>query len=118
LKKKIKIYLLGGQSNMCGVAPVEDLPPELREPQHDVIIFARGELDAAYNGQFGWASVKPDLGAWINIFGPEITFARDISAANPGEQIALIKCAWGGTNLQFTMASPRLTLRSILKSQE
>ena len=109
VKKKLKVYLLGGQSNMSGCASVKGVPPELIGPQKDVIIFARGSIKVK---EYGWDYLRDGLGDGYGdrdgagSFGPELTFGRDMAAGHPGEVIALIKCAWGATDLGVQWRPP------------
>lgn len=101
-RKKLRVYLLGGQSNMSGCASVKGVPAELIGKQKQVLIFARGSISVQ---EYGWDLLKDGLGDpygdrdKVGSFGPELTFGRDMAAAHPGEMIALIKCAWGATDL-------------------
>jgi hypothetical protein len=94
--KPVKVYLLAGQSNMVGFGENNALPTELKQPQTDVQIFHGG----------GWGYLRPGLGKDGNSFGPEITFGRDMADALPHDRIALIKVAWGGTNLMQQWRPP------------
>jgi len=64
--------------------------------------FVRGECRL---GQYGWDYLKDGLGSAFGdndgrgTFGPELTFGADMAPQSPEEVIAIIKCAWGGTNL-------------------
>jgi len=82
--KPIKVFLLGGQSNMVGVARSAELPEGLREACPDVLIFGEGE----------WVPLKPG-----DKFGPEITFARAMSEAWPDERIGILKHARHGASM-------------------
>ncbi|MCK4998686.1 MAG: hypothetical protein KAS23_04095, partial [Anaerohalosphaera sp.] len=89
-KAKMKVYLLGGQSNMDGRADNDDLPSELQLPQSDVQIYFEGS----------WYDLQPGL-SFLQLgqsFGPEVTFGREL-ADSYNEKIALIKYARGGTSL-------------------
>ena len=109
VKKKLKVYLLGGQSNMTGCTTVNGLPDNLRGFQENILIYATGGIKV---GQYGWGYLKEGLGQDYNdndghgTFGPEVTFGHDMAAANPGEVIALIKCGWGGTDLGVRWRPP------------
>ena len=86
----LKVYLLGGQSNMVGwITSNEDLPSSLQQPQTDVQI---------YHGD-SWGYLRQGLGLNSSKFGPEVTFGRDTADAQLGENIALIKYAVGDTDL-------------------
>lgn len=88
------VYLLGGQSNMYGVAPTADLTPPLSKPQSDVRYWSNG-----------WVDLRPGL---VNpsFFGPEVSFGRAMADAKPDDAIYLIKYAAGGTNLAQQWAPP------------
>lgn len=79
----LKIFVLAGQSNMQGCGASMDLPPGLRQPQKDVLLF-RGTI---------WTPLEPGKS-----FGPEITFGQAM-AQHFGEPIGLVKVAVDGTNL-------------------
>lgn len=86
----LKIFLVAGQSNGDGRGNPADLPADLQSPQ-GVPIF--------HNGR--WHGLQPGLtdANHPGLFGPEITFGRDVAEALAGENVALVKYAWGGTNL-------------------
>ena len=84
----VKVFLLGGQSNMDGRGATSGLPTSpmnLQQPQADVLLYEGGSLG--------------DLQPGGSQFGPEITFGRTITDALPAENFALIKYAVGGTDL-------------------
>jgi len=92
----VKVFLLGGQSNMSGRACSSELPTSpvnLQQPQPDALLF---------NGYNGWLPIdhlvplQPGSG---EDFGPEVTFGRAMADARPEETFALIKWARGGTDL-------------------
>jgi len=85
----VKVFLLGGQSNMQGVGLNTDLPPALQGPQNDVLMYFGSSLTV----------LQPGFGAGSSYFGPEITFGRTIADAFPAENFALIKYAASGTDL-------------------
>jgi len=89
----LKVYLLGGQSNMNGwidfsPSPVP-IPVPLQSPQEDVLIY--------HNIAPGWTTLRPGQGVDSSSIGPELLFGHDMAQAQPGEKIALIKYALGGT---------------------
>ncbi len=100
--KKIKVFLLGGQSNMEGRADGARLSP-VDTQRLDV---AQSRVQLAYNNEAmqplnvvvpvpGIArSYKRDL-----IFGPELFFGIALAEAWPDEKILLIKRTQGGTSL-------------------
>ena len=82
----VKVFLLGGQSNMLGRASASGLPAALANPQADVLFYYGSSL----------TTLRPGSGTEI---GPEVSFGRTVADAFPAEDIALIKYAVGGTNL-------------------
>lgn len=109
--KEFHVYLLAGQSNMEGYAPIEELPDGLREVRSDFPIFM-GNMPYDHNRSGGrglWASLEPgfarDFGSngkrnhLGGYFGPELTFAREMKRLNPEQNIAIIKYARSGSSL-------------------
>lgn len=100
--RKVKVYLVGGQSNGVGCCSVNGLPTRLKGCQKGAIIFVRGECRL---GPYGWASLRDGLGSWFGdydergTFGPELAFGACMAPESPEQVVAIIKCAWGGTNL-------------------
>jgi hypothetical protein len=100
--KKIKVFLLAGQSNMEGRADGNKLTPQDRErlgkAQRRVQLAFNYEpiraLDVAKPSAEIAEIYKRDL-----IFGPELFFGITLSEAWPQEKILLIKRAEGGTSL-------------------
>jgi len=91
----LKVYLLGGQSNMLGwtdnsPSPVP-IPVPLQSPREDVLIY---HIMAP-----GWTALRPGQGLDSSSIGPELLFGHDMAEAQPRETIALIKYAWGGTSI-------------------
>lgn len=90
LARPTKLYIVAGQSNAVGqYAYNSQLPSSLQTPQDSVSIYCGSS----------WQALAPGLGASTSQFGPEVTFGRDIAAANPDENIGLIKYAVGATSL-------------------
>jgi hypothetical protein len=89
----INVVLRGGQSTLDGRALVTELPSDLLN-QTDVQFYSNNT-----GGQI--TTLKP-LTNGATQFGPEIAFGRAMADyyADTGEQVALIKYAAGGTNLQ------------------
>ena len=87
---KVRVYLLGGQSNMNGAGKNSELAPPYNAPQPDVKFWHRGT----------WVPLAPGFhGSSAAHFGPEVSFGRAIKDANPGDDIYLIKYAYKGTAL-------------------
>jgi hypothetical protein len=97
---RLRVVLLGGQSNADGRADPAELPAtpvDLQLPQNDV--------DFYYNTEGGTATLTtltPGLSE-TSQFGPEITLGRamaDLWTVEDQTRVAIIKYANGGTNLQ------------------
>lgn len=111
-----RVYYLGGQSNMEGFGNVAELPPALRTVMRDVLIFhGNPARDGDANGGTGiWTALRPghgsgfasngDTNSYCELFGLELTFARRMSEIAPGEHIAIIKYARGGTGIDTAAA--------------
>ena len=95
----LRVFIFAGQSNMVGsdskVADIRRFPPfaGLEQPQTGVrfsySIGRENKLESR-----GWVPLQP-----VNrVVGPELSFARQVSAAIQAP-IAIIKCAAGGTHL-------------------
>ncbi len=94
---RVKVFLLGGQSNMVGQGIASELRPPLDAPQGDVMFWHNANSNNNHtNSGAGWIFLQ----RWRpSEFGPEMSFGRLVADAMPGERIALIKHAIGGTNL-------------------
>lgn len=95
----LRVFLFAGQSNMVGSdSRVEDIgqfPPfaGLEKPQEDVKFSYCIGLEEKLESE-GWVELQPVDG----VVGPELSFARKVSA-NIRAPIAIIKVAAGGTHL-------------------
>ena len=117
-KDTIKVFYLGGQSNMEGYGYNSDLPPSLKKEFKDVYIFHGNSVsDDKKNGGLGiWETLKPGHGINFssdatknnlsNRFGIELSFVKKLKELYPNDQIALIKYARGGTSID-TLAAGR-----------
>jgi len=97
LVTRVRVILVGGQSNADGRAAVSSLPANLQAPQADVDLYCR-----AGSGSPVFTTLRPGLSG-TSQFGPEVVLGRrlaDLYANEPGTRVALIKYARGGTNLQ------------------
>jgi len=93
---RVRVILIGGQSNADGRAVVTDLPATFQSPQSDVDFYYRTELTAG-----ALTTLRPGLSE-TSQFGPEIILGSrmaDIYAHESGTRVAIIKYANGGTNL-------------------
>lgn len=110
----IRVFYLGGQSNMDGYGYSKDLPNSLDKTNKDVFIFHGNPVgDNQTNGGVGkWEELKPGHGTKFstdgvnnkltNRFGVEISFAKKIQELYPNEKIAIIKYSKGGTSIDST----------------
>lgn len=96
--KKMKVFLLAGQSNMVGWGDSLKLPRDLQTGSDRVLMFEQGK----------WQPLKPfkkasdkqqQLGMKEFSFGPEIAFAQEMQKAWPNETIGIVKFAIGGTSI-------------------
>lgn len=107
----IKVFFLGGQSNMVGRGQNEELPPSLNKNFSNVWIFHGNSTgNDGENGGLGkWENLRPGHGAgfksdgntnnYSNKFGVELSFANKLQELFPNEKIAIIKYANGGTSI-------------------
>jgi lysophospholipase L1-like esterase len=84
--KPVKVFLLGGQSNMVGQYYKGGLKPPYSEP------FAKVKIWCYKRGK--WMPVAP-----THRVGPDVSFGHAIAKALPDENIRLIKYAINGTSL-------------------
>ena len=93
----VNVVLLGGQSNMTGRASASGLPSNLASPQPDVLFYHdAGKPVTNEANQRTLTTLRSGSGT---DFGPEVAFGRTIADGLPAENFALIKYAYGGTNL-------------------
>jgi hypothetical protein len=97
--KTLRVFIFAGQSNMVGsdskVKDIHRFPPfaGLEESQSDVMFsYSIGRENKMESN--GWVDLQPVN----NVVGPELSFARKVSATIDAP-IAVIKCAAGGTHL-------------------
>lgn len=92
-EKPVKLFLLGGQSNMDGCGRWDELPAELRETPANVRIWDNRTQE--------WKKIGENTTAIAHKlrFGPELVFSHRISAAFPDHEIRLVKTSAGGTSL-------------------
>lgn len=86
--KKIKLFILSGQSNMVGQGLSKELEgvfPDALVPNERILMFENGK----------WQPLQP----LIITFGPEIMFAHEMAKAWPNETIGIVKQGKGGTGI-------------------
>jgi hypothetical protein len=79
------VFIIAGQSNALGMAPTADLSVDYRSPISNVAIWVNDH----------WETYQPSGVT----FGPELSFFRAWSAANPDKEVGIVKCAIGGTSM-------------------
>jgi len=101
-RKKIKVFILAGQSNMEGRADANKLLPHDLERLSKV----QAKVQLAFNNEpvCPLKAVKPpaeiaEIYKLDAIFGPELFFGINLSEAWPDEKILLIKLSEGATSL-------------------
>ncbi len=89
----VKLFLLGGQSNMDGCGRGEELPAAYQVHPPNVVTWD--------NRKKSWVSLTQDSMAIARRqqFGPEMAFAHRLAKAYPDHTIALTKTSAGGTKL-------------------
>ncbi len=112
----VRLFYLGGQSNMDGFGYNKDLPDSLNMPFKDVFIFHGNPVgDGEENGGLGkWDVLKPGHGRGFSSnnnknslgekFGVELSFAKRMQEIYPNDIIAIIKYSKGGTSIDSLAA--------------
>jgi hypothetical protein len=115
-KDRFRLFFLGGQSNMEGHGLNTELPDSLSTMTENVWIFHGYPTgDGNQKGGLGkWDNLKPGNGAGFTSdgvsnklsykFGPELSFGKKLEQLYPGEKIALIKYARGGSSIDSLAA--------------
>ena len=83
--KKIKLFILSGQSNMVGQGASYQLDDAAKRGNERVLMFENGK----------WQPLRP----LKKNFGPEIAFGREMARTWPGETIGIVKQSVGGTGV-------------------
>ncbi len=115
-RDKIKVFFLGGQSNMDGFGYNTDLPGSLNITFENVWIFHGNPVgDDQPDGGLGkWDLLKPGHGTGFSSdginnnlsqrFGVELSFAKRLQDLYPGEKIVIIKYSRGGSSIDSLAA--------------
>lgn len=96
-KGPVDVYLLGGQSNMAGLADTNGIPSG-QETVDGILYYYSSVLYGPSASNVLHTNVTP-AGYAAGMFGPEIGFANRIKQLRPGATLALIKYAVGGSSL-------------------
>lgn len=112
----IRVFYLGGQSNMDGYGYNVDLPETLKKTYENVWIFHGNPVgDNQINGGLGkWDILKPGHGFNFSSngisnnlsdrFGMELSFANRLQELYPNEKIGIIKYSRGGSSIDSLAA--------------
>ena len=100
------VYILAGQSNMHGQAPMNDQAHQILAQDLPVDIFCAQPyhfIDASDQWRWDipatrWERLKP-CGVSSETFGPELSLGASLVQRYPGRRIKIIKFAHGGTSL-------------------
>lgn len=107
----VRVFYLGGQSNMDGFGYTKDLPEALQSTNKEVWIFHGNPVgDDLPKGGLGlWEPLMPGHGSGFssdgsvnqlsNRFGVELSLARALQELCEGERIALVKYSRGGSSI-------------------
>lgn len=110
-KDTVRLFYLGGQSNMDGFGFNEELPDSLNKSFDDVYIFhGNPAVEGETFGGLGiWEQLKPGHGTGFSSdgmknnlsdrFGVELSFAQKMKTFFPNDKIAIIKYSRGGTSI-------------------
>ncbi|MCE7992681.1 MAG: sialate O-acetylesterase [Roseivirga sp.] len=113
----VRVFYLGGQSNMDGFGTNTELPESLNKTFEDVWIFhGNPAVDDKTDGGLGlWTQLSPGHGRGFSSdglenklsssFGVELSFARKLRELYPDDKIALIKYSLGGTSIDMATQS-------------
>jgi hypothetical protein len=99
-----KIFLLAGQSNMCGIGMNHELTDDQKFTVENVKIYAAGTVEGTMANK--WGTLKLGYGTGGGNFGPEYIFGRDIAQKLPDNKVLLIKVSWSGTSLSGDWRPP------------
>ena len=97
--KKIKVFIMSGQSGMAGFGRSHELPDSLRKGNDRVLMFEDGKWQPLRPFHVYPDSLRKKFGLTEFSFGPEIGFAHAIAEAWPNETIGIVKQAAGGTGV-------------------
>ena len=108
--KKVRVILLGGQSNASGCSLDEYLKQNVSEEKYAEY---QSGYDNVYINYLAGTNMSEEFvkcstlqGELEGAFGPELGLAEHLSEAYPDQFFVIIKCAWGGTNLYEQWLSP------------
>lgn len=94
--KQLQIYLLIGQSNMAGRAPITN--SEQAAPPRTYLLNAENEWEPASHPFNQYSTIRKELS--LQKLNPGYAFAKTMSGVAPGTSIGLIVNACGGTSIK------------------
>ncbi|MCL6296573.1 sialate O-acetylesterase [Jejuia spongiicola] len=115
-KEVIRVYYLGGQSNMDGFGYNDQLPNSFEKSVENIWIFHGNPVgDNETNGGLGkWNIMQPGHGYGFSAdqkgnnlsdrFGLELSFGKRLQELYPNDKIAIIKYSRGGTSIDSLAA--------------
>ncbi len=110
-KDSIKVFYLGGQSNMEGFGYVKNLPDSLKKKNKDFFIYQGNPVgDNDKSGGLGkWDVLQPGHGTGFSSdgktnkpsdrFGVELSLAKKLQELYPNQKLAFIKYARNGSSI-------------------
>lgn len=116
-KENIKVFYLGGQSNMEGFGYVKNLPDSLNKKMKNVFIYQGNPVvDNDASGGLGkWDLLQPGHGTGFSSdgktnvlsdrFGVELSLAKKLQELYPNQKLAFIKYARNGSSIDSTGTS-------------
>ena len=109
--EKVKVILLGGQSNASGCSQDAYLKKNVSPEKYAEYdngydnIYINYFVSGSYQSH-AFVKCATRQGEFGNCFGPELGLAEKLNELYPNETIFIIKYAWGGTNLFEQWLSP------------
>lgn len=97
--KKIKVFILSGQSGMAGFGDSTKLSDAMRKGSDRILMFEGGKWQPLRPFNTYADKLMKQFGLTEFSFGPEIAFAYAIAEAWPNETIGIVKQAAGGTGV-------------------
>ena len=97
--KKIKVFILSGQSGMAGFGDSTKLSDAMRKGNDRILMFEDGRWQPLRPFNVYPDSLMKQFGLTEFYFGPEIAFAYAMAEAWPNETIGIVKQVAGGTGV-------------------
>ncbi|MFC1600882.1 sialate O-acetylesterase [Candidatus Sumerlaeota bacterium] len=114
-KGTLDVYLLIGQSNMSGRAPIPADATGLIDPQRCFILNVEGKWEPASNPLNKYSTVRKDLSA--QHLNPGYSFAKKMLERNPKVKIGLVVNALGGSAIAQWQKGKRLYNEAVARTR-